>query len=130
MRVTHVQNKYTRTRTQKNLNQSLQKRTPCPSPKIGTKYTALRPFLSYEVGDLLLRKADVVVDVVACYPSEIGDGWWEGSLRDRWGLRGRFRWDCICALDDNEVVKRAEDWWFSESGLLADVGGRLWVGPR
>ena len=36
----------------------------------------------------------------------------------------------VCALDDGEAVKRAESWWFSELGLLADVGGRLWVRPR
>ena len=36
----------------------------------------------------------------------------------------------VCALNDDEVVKRTESWWFSELGLLADVGGRLWVRPR
>ena len=70
-----------------------------------------------------------MVDVVACNPSEIDDGWWGGSLRDRGGLMVGFD-GTVCALDDDEVVKRVEDWWFSESGVLANVGGRLWIRPR
>lgn len=78
----------------------------------------------------MLRKADIVVDVVACNSSNNNGGWWEGSLGDRRGPHGRFRRDFACTLDDGEVVKNIGDWWFSESGLLADAGGMVWVGPK
>jgi hypothetical protein len=115
---------------------------PPPPPRHGTKYIALTPYLSHEVGHLSLVPFDILVDVVA-YTQEESDlpyptafnaqpkHYWQASLGHRRGPRGLFPCEVVCTVDDQRVAQKLSESWFAEEnvGFIADAQGRCWVGP-
>jgi hypothetical protein len=115
---------------------------PPPSPRHGTIYIALTPYLTHEIDHLSLVPFDTLVDVTSYTPEESDlpyptafdvqpKHYWQASLGNRRGPRGLFPCDVVCPIDDARVTQKLSESWFAdhqEVGFIADGMGRCWVG--
>lgn len=106
---------------------------PPPPPRHGIPYVALSTYTSQEIGHLNLIPFDILVDIISHTPEEDDAQqvqYWQASLNHRRGPRGLFPYNIVCPVDDDRVDQRIKEAWFASSTqLVADMAGRVWVGP-
>ncbi|KAF2466714.1 uncharacterized protein BDR25DRAFT_345319 [Lindgomyces ingoldianus] len=115
---------------------------PPPPPCHGTTYVALTPYTSHEVGHLTLAPFDILVDVVSYIPDDetlpyptafdaTPMHYWQASLHNRRGPRGLFPHSIVCRIEDDRLAEKVKECWFANGvHLIADMAGRVWVGPE